>query len=105
MKKEIDNERLELENELLMNCSKAQMIEKYIDELEENSKLSELWRKSQEENRKLKEEIRKYQVDRDKNTKFFLNLNDYIEEEIKYCKEIGFECCVEELEKVLKEVK
>lgn len=26
-------------------------------------------------------------------------------EEIKYCKEIGFECCVEELEKVLKEVK
>lgn len=55
MKKEIDNERLQLENELLMNCSKAQMIEKYIDELEENSKLSELWYKSQEENRRLKE--------------------------------------------------
>ena len=105
MKKEIDNERLQLENELLMTCSKAQAINKYIDELEENSKLSELWCKSQEENRELKEEIRKYQVDRDKNTKFFLNLNDYIKEEIKYCKEIGFECCAEELEKVLKEMK
>lgn len=57
MKKEIDNERLQLENELLMTCSKAQMIEKYIDELEENSKLSELWYKLQEENRKLKEVI------------------------------------------------
>ena len=54
--------------------------------------------------KELKEEIRKYQVDRDKNTKLFINLNDYIKEEIKYCKEIGFECCVEELEKVLKEV-
>ena len=54
--------------------------------------------------KELKEEIRKYQVDRDKNTKSFLNLNDFIKEEIKYCKEIGFECCVEELEKVLKEV-
>ena len=29
-------ERLELENELLMACSKAQAINKYIDELEEN---------------------------------------------------------------------
>ena len=29
-------ERLELENELLMTCSKAQAINKYIDELEEN---------------------------------------------------------------------
>lgn len=54
--------------------------------------------------KELKEEIRKYQADRDKNTKSFLNLNDFIKEEIKYCKEIGFECCVEELEKVLKEV-
>ena len=55
--------------------------------------------------KELKEEIRKYQVDRDKNTKLFINLNDFIKEEIKYCKEIGFECCVEELEKVLKEIK
>ena len=30
-------ERLQLENELLMTCSKAQAINKYIDELEENS--------------------------------------------------------------------
>ena len=48
-------ERLQLEEELLMTCSKAQAINKYIDELEENSKLSELWCKSQEENQKYKE--------------------------------------------------
>ena len=52
-------ERLQLENECLMKYSKAQMIEKYIDELEENSKLSELWCKSQEENQKYKEVIDK----------------------------------------------
>ena len=34
-------ERLELENELLMTCSKAQAINKYIDELEENQQLKE----------------------------------------------------------------
>lgn len=38
-----EEEKLQLENELLMTCSKAQAINKYIDELEENSKLSELW--------------------------------------------------------------
>lgn len=52
-----EKERLQLENECLMKYSKAQMIQKYIDELEESSKLSELWCKSQEENRKLKEDI------------------------------------------------
>ena len=52
-------ERLQLENECLMKYSKAQMIEKYIDELEENSKLSKLWCKSQEENQKYKEVIDK----------------------------------------------
>ena len=50
-----EKERLQLENECLMKYSKAQMIQKYIDELEESSKLSELWCKSQEENRKLKD--------------------------------------------------
>lgn len=50
-------ERLLLENELLMTCSKAQAIDKYIDELEENSKLSELWCKSQQENQQLKEDL------------------------------------------------
>lgn len=54
-----DKERLQLEEELLMTCSKAQAINKYIDELEESSKLSELWCKSQEENRKYKEVIDK----------------------------------------------
>ena len=34
-------ERLEVENELLMTCSKAQAINKYIDELEENQQLKE----------------------------------------------------------------
>ena len=52
-------ERLQLENELLMTCSKAQAINKYIDELEESSKLSELWCKSQEENFKLQQRIDK----------------------------------------------
>ena len=50
-----EKERLQLENELLMTCSKAQAINKYIDELEENSKLSELWCKSQNNWNKLKE--------------------------------------------------
>ena len=45
-----EKQRLQLENELLMTCSKAQAINKYIDELEESSKLSELWCKSQQEN-------------------------------------------------------
>ena len=54
-----EEEKLQLENECLMKYSKAQMIQKYIDELEESSKLSELWCKSQEENRKLKEVIDK----------------------------------------------
>lgn len=54
-----EEERLQLENECLMKYSKAQMIQKYIDELEESSKLSELWCKSQEENRKYKEVIDK----------------------------------------------
>jgi hypothetical protein len=52
-----EEERLRLENELLMTCSKAQAINKYIDELEESSKLSELWCKSQQENQQLKERI------------------------------------------------
>lgn len=47
-------DKLQQENELLMTCSKAQMINKYIDELDENCKLSELWCKSQQENKQLK---------------------------------------------------
>ena len=54
-----DKERLQLEEELLMTCSKAQAINKYIDELEESSKLSELWCKSQQENTRLKDKIEK----------------------------------------------
>lgn len=54
-----EEERLQLENELLMTCSKAQAINKYIDELEESSKLSELWCKSQQENQQLKEDYSK----------------------------------------------
>ena len=52
-----EKERLQLEEELLMTCSKAQAINKYIDELEECSKLSELWCKSQQENARLKDKI------------------------------------------------
>ena len=36
-----EKERLQLEEELLMTCSKAQAINKYIDELEENQQLKE----------------------------------------------------------------
>ena len=50
-------EKLQLENALLLTCSKAQAINKYIDELEESSKLSELWCKSQQENARLKDKI------------------------------------------------
>lgn len=52
-----EEERLQLENECLMKYSKAQMIQKYIDELEESSKLSELWCKSQQENKQLKKHL------------------------------------------------
>lgn len=55
----MSEERLRLENELLMTCSKAQAINKYIDELEESSKLSELWCKSQQENKELHNKIDK----------------------------------------------
>jgi hypothetical protein len=54
-----EEERLQLENELLMTCSKSQVINNYIDELEESSKLSELWCKSQKENRALQQKIDK----------------------------------------------
>ena len=52
-----EEERNQIEEECLLNCSKAKMIEKYIDELEESSALSELWCKSQQENKQLKEVI------------------------------------------------
>lgn len=52
-------ERLELEQELLLTCSKAQAINKYIDELEENAILTNQWYKSQQENKQLKELYRK----------------------------------------------
>ena len=52
-----EKERLELENELLMTCSKAQAINKYIDELEENMILTNQWYKLQQENKQLKELI------------------------------------------------
>lgn len=57
-----EEERLQLENELLMTCSKAQAINKYIDELEESSKLSELWCKSQQENKQLKEVLERLEL-------------------------------------------
>lgn len=54
-----EEERLQLENELLMTCSKAQAINKYIDEFEECSRLSELWCKSQQEKQQLAGRINK----------------------------------------------
>lgn len=55
-----EEEKLQLENECLLKYSKAQMIKKYIDELEENCTLSDLWCKSQEENKELKNKIEVY---------------------------------------------
>lgn len=58
-----EEEKLQLENECLLKYSKAQMIQKYIDELEENCTLSDLWCKSQEENKRLNNiinELEKY---------------------------------------------
>lgn len=52
-----EEEKLQLENECLLKYSKAQMIQKYIDELEENCTLSDLWCKSQEENKQLKSQL------------------------------------------------
>lgn len=57
-----EKERLQIENELLMTCSKAQAINKYIDELEESSKLSELWCNSQQENKQLKDKLSKIET-------------------------------------------
>lgn len=48
-----EKERLELENELLTICSKAQAINKYIDELEENIILTNQLYKLQQEIKEL----------------------------------------------------
>lgn len=50
-----EEEKLQLENECLLKYSKAQMIQKYIDELEENVVLSDLWCKSQEKIKEVRE--------------------------------------------------
>ena len=58
-----EEEKLQLENECLLKYSKAQMIQKYIDELEENCTLSDLWCKSQEENKRLNNIIKRFEED------------------------------------------
>ena len=55
-----EEEKLQLENECLLKYSKAQMIQKYIDELEENVVLSDLWCKSQEKIKEVREYIEKH---------------------------------------------
>jgi hypothetical protein len=52
-----EEEKLQIENECLLKYSKAQMIQKYIDELEESGVLSDLWCKSQEKIKKAIEYI------------------------------------------------
>lgn len=92
-----DKERLQLEEELLMTCSKAQAINKYIDELEESSKLSELWCKSQQENARLKDKIDKA-IEYIKNIdKFEETLND--DTRIYMIQDVD----VDEIERILKE--
>ena len=55
-----EEEKLQLENECLLKYSKAQMIQKYIDELEENVVLSDLWCKSQKKIKEVREYIEKH---------------------------------------------
>ena len=43
-----EEERLQLEQELLLTCSKAQAINKYIDELEENTQLKSVLKEIRE---------------------------------------------------------
>ena len=45
----MSEDRLELEQELLLTSTKAQMINKYIDELEENEILTKQWLKTTQE--------------------------------------------------------
>lgn len=89
-----EKERLQLENECLMKYSKAQMIQKYIDELEESSKLSELWCKSQEENRKLQQE----------NQELKLELSGYRQAILEDKDMLGLKEESEELKKKLEEI-
>lgn len=82
-----EEERLELENELLTTCSKAEAINKYIDELEENYKLSELWCKSQQENKQLKDKINTYENPEDL-TLMFMYCDEKAKDKIKGLKEV-----------------
>ena len=77
-----EKEKLQLENECLMKYSKAQMIQRYIDELEENSKLSELWCDSRAKIRKLENQQKEFI----KWLEDYLNLFDYrdIQEQAGY---------------------
>jgi hypothetical protein len=81
-----EEEKIEIEQECLLKYSKAQMINKYIDELEEKSKLSKLLCKSQQEN----EELKKCYCNRTdcsgriKDSKKYDSLQDRIDKAIKY---------------------
>jgi len=52
-----EEERIEFQKELSV-YSKEELLDKYIDELEENCSLSNLWCKSQEENERLNELVK-----------------------------------------------
>lgn len=74
-----EEEKLQLENECLLKYTKAQMIRKYIDELEENCNLSDLWCKSQEENKRLNNIINKvikYIKEHCMDDEFYINLSN-----------------------------
>lgn len=55
-----EKDRLKLEQELLMTCSKSQAINKYIDELEENTILITQWLIAKQSLEQLKIEIKHY---------------------------------------------
>lgn len=54
----MSEDRLELEQELLLTRTKAQMINKYIDELEENEILTKQWQKTTQELERYKNNIK-----------------------------------------------
>lgn len=109
-----EEEKLQLENECLLKYSKAQMIQKYIDELEENCTLSDLWCKSQEENKRLNNIINElekkllewheyWEYDDEYNWQY-KDTYDYLQE-LKGSNEPSFEEMVGFVENVCKDIK
>ena len=71
-----EEEKLQLENECLLKYSKAQMIQKYIDELEENKRLNNIINELE----KTLIEWHEYWEDDDSYSWQYKNAYDYLQE-------------------------